>query len=125
MHTLAIKQENSSKYVTIFFHKEDDLKKAYNNSTDIVFLGQKLPARLAASIQLTNPAKSIWNLKLFKAANTMSESFLKSYEFIHDYLNHNKSLENSGNDTFYSLFDFLKLQDYQKMLDFRAEHSLI
>lgn len=78
MHTLTIKEDNKSKYVTIFFNKDDDLKKAYNDLSQLVFLGQKLPEKLLASLKLTNETKSIWNLKVFKSTDSMSQSFIKS-----------------------------------------------
>ena len=123
MHTLTIKEDNKSKYVTIFFNKDDDLKKAYNDLSQLVFLGHKLPEKLLAELKLTYETKSIWNLKVFKSADTMSQSFIKSYEFIHDYLNLTAIL--SDKDTFYSLFDLLKLQNYDQMLSLRAEHGLV
>lgn len=127
MHTLAISDiSNQSKFVTIFYNRNDDLKKCYNEQAQVVFLGKPMLKQLADKIKLTNNSNTIWNLKLFKAFNTMSESFVKSLEFINAYLNNmDDCFFDSYLDTCYSLFDLLKLQNYTNMLNFRYHNKLL
>jgi len=126
MHTISIKlNDQLEEYVTIFFNKNDDLKKNYNNLNEIIFMNKILPERLAGCLKLTNESNTIWNLKIFQSANTMSESFVKSLNFINKYNNELWNDDLMPELKLFSLFDLLKLQNYENMISFRTEHGLL
>lgn len=132
MHTVAIRaagrDDNQVSYVTIFFQRDDDLKKGYESLSDLNWLGKTLSQTMAN--QLTSspelaPACSVWSLRVFRAASTMSESFVSALRFCHSYLQEKEaekedsSLDVSGQ--LYSLFDILRLQSFESMIQFREE----
>ena len=136
MHTIPVKNDKQNvKYVTIFFNRNDDLKKEYKNIESIVFLGQTIPNKFCQTVKFTNQnAFSIWNLKIFKTFETMTNSFVGSLKFINDYLSLNenqKSLPDLNNnasvddDELYSLFDILRLNQYEFMLSYRKNYGMI
>ena len=96
----------------------------------MIFLGCTLPKELTNyESQLKHSptdSNSIWNLKIFKSFDTMTESFVYSLKFLNDYLNmivNEESVLDSSN--MYSLFDVLKINDYEKMISYRIEHGLL
>ena len=121
MHTIPIK---NGKYLTIFFNRNDDLKKNYEKLSSLVFLGKKLPDDLClmeSNLKYSSSdSNSIWNLRIFRSHDTMTESFYYSLQFVNSYLNSNLN-QNFFKENFetYSLFDILKIQDYEKMISFR------
>ena len=137
MHTLPIESRDDSgteqiSHVTIFFSKNDDLKKVYNNLESVLFLDKKLGKELAKALLEPEEGSiraSIWNLRLFRAYRTMSQSFHESLEFINDYLR-SESDEQSYllklNDAkCYSLFDLLDVLSLKSMISYRLVKSLI
>lgn len=126
-HTIPISFENKAKYITIFFSRTDDLKKAYAKISQVKFLGKEIPKFLEDSLKSCKEF-SIWNLRVFKSYETMSESFVKSLEFVESFLktNQHELLIYFNQDlVFYSLFDLLKNSNYGKMIQFRVENGLI
>lgn len=135
MHTIPINcltqlQDSlnySTKYVTIFFNRKDDLKKVYNCAGSVKFMGEELIESLVC--HLSGDCNTIWNLKVFKAYDSMSESFVGSIDFVNAYKCrdeqkiHGYFTEESSN--FYSLFDLLKNQNFVQMISFRLENKLI
>lgn len=127
-HTVPIIEIASGKrkFVTIFFKRTDDLKKIYPNLKLIEILGFKLGEIASLIVCLDN--FSVWNLKFFKAYDTMSDSFFHSCKFVNDYLDQNtkKIFQYFENDRegFYSLFDLLKINDFEYMLQFRLQNGL-
>ena len=127
MHTIPTK---NGKYLTIFFNRNDDLKKNYDTLNCLIFLGKKLPKELCLlekSLKYSlSDSNSIWNLRIFRSYDTMTESFFYSLKFIDDYLNE-RNMDQSilvDNVESYSLFDILKIQDYEKMILYRIDMGL-
>ncbi len=135
MHTVPINNENTTKYITIFFNRNDDLKKDYESIESIIFLGQTIPNQFLEPIRFTNQnAFSIWNMKIFKAFNKTTDSFVNSLKFINNYLslkNENKMIADlttywsEDDDKLYSLFDMLRLNQYETMLSYRLNNEMI
>jgi hypothetical protein len=127
MHTIPIK---NGKYLTIFFNRNDDLKKNYNTLSCLIFLGKKLPKELCMlekNLKYSlSDSNSIWNLRIFRSYDTMTESFFYALKFIDDYLNERNVDQNIlvENVETYSLFDILKIQDYEKMILYRIDMGL-
>ena len=132
MHTIPIKSGvSSAKYLTIFFDRNDDLKKNYELFSSMIFLGKLLPDEVTESeSQLKHAvtdANSIWNLRIFKACNTMSESFVWALKFVNGYLSSRLDTEvfTESVSNMYSLFDVLKVNDYERMISFRIDNGLM
>jgi fucose-1-phosphate guanylyltransferase len=134
LHTIPIKLNESNKYVTVFFGRKDDLKKEYINLESVKFLNKVNHSEFFLSrVKLTNQnVNSIWNMKIFRAYETMTDSFLNSVKLL------NFILENSSNNFFeeyfnsiddsaeiFSLFDLLLSSNFEKMLSYRIENSLL
>ena len=124
MHTIPIRVNSEIRYATIFFNRNDDLKKSYNSISDIKLLGMSLPNELCG-LKLTHlNNNSIWSLKVFKYYETMSESFVNSLGFVNGYLKGNKLSSESLNEAV-SLFDILKLQSFEHIISFRLDNGLL
>lgn len=126
MHTVSIIDSDSgrNKYVTIFFGRNDELKKTYSCVEEIVFLGKVLSGELIGSM-LKPERNSIWDMQVFQGADTMSESFELAQTFVEHYLNDGSvdmRAENS-NTRVYCLFDLLRVQNYADMIKFREENN--
>ncbi len=139
MHTIPVRNsKNENKFVTIFFDRHDDLKKEYETVRLVKFLSVSDGfLDEVGLVELTNlNSNSIWNIKVFKAYDTMSESFARSLEFLIHFKSSNnqerkiflseyfRRLSELKNE-FYSLFDILKVNNFEKMIEFRINHSLI
>ena len=127
MHTISIQ---GGKYLTIFFNRNDDLKKSYDKLSTMVFLGKTLPSELCACEKLLkrsiNEPNSIWNLRIFRSYDTMTESFYFALKFLNEYLSSGlRHDEFSDDSNIFSLFDILKMQDYERMINFRIENDLL
>lgn len=134
MHTMPIKAAVGGEfaYVTVFFDRRDDLKKAYSSLDKCHFLGKCIPNKLVRVLQdrigpgASSNNCSIWSLKIFYAFSTMSESFRRSLEFVHRYLNKDEvDFESDRLTESFSLFDLLKCACFEKMLSYRLENQLI
>ncbi|CAF0705956.1 unnamed protein product [Brachionus calyciflorus] len=133
IHTIPVnlKKPNGDfeiKYVTIFFNRNDDLKKNYKDLSKMFFLENQLGDNLSAIVSCLN-GNSIWNLKIFRACDTMSTSFLCSYNFIENFIKFKldaiiEFLTTDKEDLF-SLFDLLEHNSYEKMIEYRLEYGLI
>lgn len=135
LHTVPIRTDpDSIKYITVTFHRLDDLKKEYPSLSKVkYFTSECFSEQDSSSICLTHSNKgySIWNLKLFKAYDSMSESFLQSVHLATLIL----SSETARNELltqyfksdvqFYSMFDMLALNEYQDMLSYRIKRNLV
>ena len=89
MHTVAVRADGQTKYVTIFFQRADDLKRSYQALSEVRFLGKVLPEQVANVVgagKADTLAWSIWDLRVFGGADTMSESFAIALSFIDSYL---------------------------------------
>ncbi|RNA27296.1 fucose-1-phosphate guanylyltransferase [Brachionus plicatilis] len=128
LHTVPIIDgvSDKRKFVTIFFKRNDDLKKTYASFESLKILGKNL-GKIASHV-LCSGEYSIWNFKFFKSFDTMSDSFLHSCNFINDYLDSN--FENihiyfqDDKKKFISLFDLLEQNDFEYMLQFRLDIGL-
>jgi fucose-1-phosphate guanylyltransferase len=131
LHTIPIKCASQTekttfitKYVTVFFNRNDDLKKKYKSAQAVVFMGRQIHEAIASTIGKTfENENSIWSLKLFAAHETMSESFLKALDLI-DYFLSDLPRQVVNSTELYSLFDLLYLNDYERMISFRTEFKL-
>ena len=132
MHTVAVRADGQTKYVTIFFQRADDLKRSYQALSEVRFLGKVLPEQVANVVgagKADTLAWSIWDLRVFGGADTMSESFAIALSFIDSYLGDGgaswASAKGQGGSALklYSLFDILREQDFQSMVDFRERVS--
>jgi hypothetical protein len=131
LHTISIKCTDQTsvrtfitKYVTVFFDRNDDLKKKYESVQSVVFLGRPIGTGVASTIRKTyENENSIWSLKLFAACETMSESFLKALDLIECFLSGLPSQELDSTER-YSLFDLLYSHDYERTISFREELNL-
>ncbi|KAK6173154.1 hypothetical protein SNE40_016663 [Patella caerulea] len=127
IHTVAICSETFSKYVTIFFQIDDNLKKAVATA-DILklpFMKSNLE-NVAQAIGVEtfdttciNGQCSLWNIKLFPAENTMTTSFQKALEMISCIKSKSKSLNNKLSSPLYSFSDLLKYKDVSTMIKYR------
>lgn len=122
MHTISIKVDNGLRYVTIFFDKDDNVKKVYKDLKSLIFLGKHLPDDLIKAME--NPKKnSVWGLKIFNAEKTMSESFVTSLRFIKAYLNGDLNDMLNEKLVSYSMFDLLEMNDCEDMIEFRERNN--
>ena len=120
MHTISIKIENRLKFVTIFYGKNDDLKKMYKSLSELILLGTELNKGLTHLVKLDVPTSiTFWNLRIFKAFHSMTESFVYSSKFVQKYFEINSKFEEFKSEEFYSLFDLLRLQNYDEMISHR------
>lgn len=125
-HTVPIKSADSLEYVTLFFDRRDDLKKVYANLRQLRFLGREVNEKLA-DLVVANKHRSncVWDLRIFRAYESMSESFRRSLEFVENYFNgRNLENENSQQGKYFSLFDLLEFRSYDAMISFRMNKSL-
>lgn len=133
LHTIPIKpltDQDKVEYVTIFFDRRDDLKKVYERLERVIFLGREVRPSLGKALE-TREVKSncLWDLRVFRAYDSMSESFRRSLSFLNRYLNEDEHFENENenedeNKKAYSLFDLLKYRSYSDMISFRLDSKL-
>jgi len=128
LHTIPVKIGNELRYATIFFDRRDDLKKVYSDLSEVRFLGKQFGQNLLNMIRHgATQSNSIWGLKIFRAYDSMSESFRQSIEFVQSYLQES-NLEEYFKDSpnlFYSLFDLLEYRCYEAMISFRLDNRLL
>ena len=126
LHTIAVIIGDEFKYSTVFFDRRDDLKKVYGDLRELKFLGKNLPQKLVEYLESseTKMNNTIWELRLFRAYDTMSESFEKSLDFVNRYLN-NENVDFELSLGLYSLFDLLNNRCYERMISFRKDNRLI
>lgn len=117
MHTIAITENCQRKFVTIYFNRNDDLKKYYLELKEVKFLGKKLnDSKFIDQIIESNSRRfSIWDLKLFSSEVNMSLSFVKAVEAIHTILNDLPDIKIRNT---YSLFELLEICDFEGMMHF-------
>jgi len=124
-HTMCIKIGDKTKFVTVFFGRNDDLKKLYESVADIEFLGR----RMLEGVLVIPEINSVWGLRIFQASDTMSESFVRAIQFVEEYLSGDvkglcKKIINEQKDV-YCFFDLLDLQSHEEMIKFREGNFLI
>jgi hypothetical protein len=125
MNTVPVNIDSMVKYVTVFFNKNDDLKKTYDSLGELQFLGKKLPTKVVQMLNGHLESNCVWNLKIFKSYESMSESFLKSLEFVNGYLNENvEGYFETDFDHLLSLFNLLRYQNFEKIISYRQENGL-
>ncbi|XP_050417676.1 fucose-1-phosphate guanylyltransferase [Patella vulgata] len=127
IHTVAICSETFSKFVTIFFQIDDNLKKtvATANILTLPFMKSNLENVAQAlgvetfDTTCINGQCSLWNIKLFPAENTMTASFQKALEMISCIKSKSKSLNDKSSSPLYSFSDLLKYKDVSTMIKYR------
>lgn len=124
LHTIPVVINEHLQFVTLFFDRRDDLKKVYAELGQVKFLGREIKESLASILKAkSNRSNCIWDLKLFRAFKSMSESFGKSLEFVNRCLSDNFEDYESQTE-FYSLFDLLKYRSYDAMISYRKDSKL-
>ncbi|GFS12121.1 fucose-1-phosphate guanylyltransferase [Elysia marginata] len=140
IHTVPVFALSSTKYVTVFFHVDDNLKKSmlaadveslpFLSSTVGSFLHSQrmnvadvLPDEIKSSQSklTTNDSTSsakvtLWNLKLFPALESMTLSFEEALNAMSTQVSE-KAARNEWQ--LFSLADLLRLKDVKSMLHFR------
>lgn len=131
LHTVAVRVRTEHSvsagkvsYVTICFQRTDDLKKNYKSLADLKWLGKTLPAALASRLTTSSDSGcSIWSLRVFRAKDTMTESFVSALSFCQSYLEDtvDGSEVDAASGQLYSLFDILRLQSFESMIQIRED----
>jgi len=125
-HTVSIRIDGRVMFVTVFFGRNDDLKKVYGSVGEIEFLGSRVLERV---VQRRPGVCSVWGLRLFKACETMSRAFVEAAEFVREYLSGDVKgiCERVANEEtgVYCLFDLLEVQSHEEMVRFREENCLV
>lgn len=149
LHTVPITVESQTKYVTVYFSIDDNLKRSVSSCDveSLPFMGSdighfmevqglykddilpeksqdisgSLPGSLHSNLSqagqtVASKEVSLWSLKLFPAATSMTSSFVEAIRVMTS-MTGNKSRNVSS--AFFSLADLLTFKDVQAMLNFR------
>jgi hypothetical protein len=124
IHTIGINEGSATKYVSVCFSRNDDLKKTYPARESIVFLGRTINS---LNVELSPSSCSIWNLRIFPSATTPSKSFYECTKLIDAYLQNklDEYLISKRSQAFYSLFDLLSVCNYDEMIEMRERFDSI
>ena len=127
MHTVPITYLNTTKYATVVFGSDDNLKKKVplENAGDLLYFGKSLKEVFSnAEIKLNADAfkdgssvVSLWSMKLFPLADTMSKSFIGT-------IKHITSLKGGSRYSIaaqhrVSMADIMEVKDVSTMLKYR------
>ena len=139
IHTVPVFLQNATKYVTIFFHVDDNLKKSVSakdleslpflsstvgsflqsqciNQSDVLPAEKKNAQLGADSNGFLDTKVSLWNLKLFPAMGSMTSSLEEALQAVSAQVPQ-KMARREWN--LFSLADLLRLKDVKSMLYFR------
>lgn len=140
IHSVPIFVQNSTKFVTVFFHVDDNLKKStpvadveslpFLSSTVGSFLHSRrmrlddvLPKNMKISQSdlkgngaISTSKVTLWNLKLFPAMESMTSSFEEALSAISS---HTPEKSARQEVELFSLADLLRMKDVKSMLHFR------
>lgn len=130
-HTIPVFYKHSTKFVTIFFHISDDLKKL-NTPHDLLFLQRSFSKalsicnldvnELATGSHGDNTTKlSLWTAPIYPLENTMSESFRLSLEIIDCVRCEKSDIVNLQKYHLVSISEILDIKDYKTMLNLRKQ----
>lgn len=121
LHTIPILD---NRYVTIFFEMSDNLKKNYKSFAEVKFLNRdgvtlnKFKNNLLKDNSLNE--FSLWDLRLYTSKATASESFIEACKFMNYYLKSGEDILTTETiDNKFSLFDLLKLANYERMIQMK------
>ena len=133
LHTVPILVDGSTKYVTVFFNIDNDLKKSVNTSEvgDQPFLTTTVQAYCdllgwkTADVrpkEQNGTKTNLWMLKLFPASESMSTSFQQALLMLHVALAESAGPKpDVSSAPLYSLADLLKMKDVSAMLKYRHD----
>ncbi len=132
MHTIAVKQDDVIKYVTVLFSVKDNIKqqKSHEHAENLMFMQQQLTVAgklfkidiskdvFANCCDDTESVYSLWNAKLFPVLGSMSESFKLAIKML-QCLTTEKGTLNLQQYVLLSMKDILERKDVNTMLKFR------
>jgi fucose-1-phosphate guanylyltransferase len=133
-HTIPVFHKNSTKFVTIFFHIRDDLKKQ-NDPKELSFLQRSFSKALSfcklkfnelessnhGDSNNINNKLSLWTAPIYPLEDTMSESFRLSLQIVESIRTENSTIVDLNDFHLVSISDILKIKDYKTMLDIRKK----
>ncbi|ESP00099.1 hypothetical protein LOTGIDRAFT_112785, partial [Lottia gigantea] len=127
IHTVPVCSETLSKFVTVFFQIDDNLKKSVpmKEILKLPFMKSDLETLIKSwgiqSIQsaVNNGVCSLWTAQIFPAEDTMTESFKKSLDMIQSISASSNSSLSLKNAQLFSFSDLLKMKDVKGMIQFR------
>ena len=128
MHTVPLSFQGKTKYATVLFANDDNLKKKspLKEAGELTYFGKSLKEVFAdAGIILNadtftnddNSAASLWTMKLFPLMDTMSWSFLSAIKQVEALRNGSKWP--TTNEPRVSMADIMKMKDVSTMLEYR------
>ena len=134
MHTVPLSFQGKTKYATVVFASNDNLKKktSLKEAGELTYFGKSLKEVFdGAGIALDtdafrndgNSTASLWTMKLFPLVDTMSCSFhlaIKQVEALH-----NGSKWPTSNEPRVSMADVMKMKDVSTMLEYRNKLSAL
>lgn len=126
-HTVPVKHEGATQYVTIFFHVTDDLKKQ-GLPQDVIFLQRSLAGGMSlcninsdSLLQDGSKSVSLWVAPIYPIVGTMSQSFKLSLDIISQILTESKAAVDLSKYHLVSISNVLCIKDYRAMLAFRNQ----
>ena len=132
MHSVMVKKNGNTKYVTIVCNTDDDTKKSYTraNAGNVQFLQHNLSKLntlipISTMIEATSSKVSLWNVKLFTIHNTLDESFMASLSLAHYYNEPNPYKEyliDCKSDR-YSISDVMEMKEIGAIIEHRNTMS--
>ncbi|XP_061163873.1 fucose-1-phosphate guanylyltransferase-like [Saccostrea echinata] len=139
LHTVAVKHQEKTKYATIVFHIEDDLKKQVPVSevSGAPYLGYDIQ-RFIENCKLTQfeldehtggvegegegrALTSLWQMSLFPLENTMTESLMLALTIVKASQGNNPNLIDLSSYDIVSMEEILEKKDVKAMLKFRED----
>ncbi|XP_041359640.1 fucose-1-phosphate guanylyltransferase-like [Gigantopelta aegis] len=132
LHTVPISVDGVTKYVTVFFHVDNDLKKSVSidKVRDIPFLTMTLQRfcdllgwKVDDLSKEQNGAKiNLWMLKLFPALESMTTSFHQSLSMLQTTLTQADGPRPAVcSSPLYAMADLLRMKDVSAMLRYRHD----
>lgn len=125
LHTVPVNHKRTTKYVTIFFHVADDLKKQ-GLPQNVIFLQRSLTDSMAlcnvgpeALVQDGLESVSLWVAPIYPVSDTMSQSFKLSLDIITHILTESNEELDLSIYPLVSISEVLNIKDYKAMLGFR------
>jgi fucose-1-phosphate guanylyltransferase len=135
LHTVSVLNQGASCFVTVFFSITDDLKASaqLSKASSLSFLGSSVGTALKHwnlsetavtpqdEIADVEAKVSLWTLKLYPGAGTMTESLDLALDMVHSLQGQRSLSQSVGSKPLFSLSDALKYKDVGTMLAFRRQ----
>ncbi|KAH9495920.1 hypothetical protein Btru_013683 [Bulinus truncatus] len=140
LHTIPVKVDNETKYLTVFFKTDDDLKKSASLDAfeSLRFINSDIghflkTHRLKAQdilpskhdLVISSDRVNLWNLKLYPAKQTMTSSLecaissLSKISSLEESLSLQVNNVGSTSEIYFSLADIINSKDVRQMLEYR------